>query len=687
MKKIFTLSFLVLSSSLFILKAQSGIITTVAGDGIAGFGGDNTQATTAKLDQDGGVAIDSTGNIYIGDSQNNRIRKVATTGIITTFAGTGVNGYSGDGGQATAARCSYPIGVRVDKLGNVYFSDAGNNCIRKVNTSGRISTIAGNANFNGYSGDGGQATAAEMNYPVGISVDINLNVYIADQVNNVIRKVNTAGIITTVAGKGPLAGGFSGNGGQATNAELNQPTGVAVDNSGNMYIADYNNSVVRAVNTSGIISTLAGNTVNGFNYFAGRPDTLELANPTGVSVDSKGHVYIADAGNAVIWEDFIGKNQMYVIAGIVDGAYSGDGGPAYAAEINYAFDCMPDKNNNVYIADLGNSRIRKITAGCGGVGAASIGIYNFPECHGVTDGILVGFPASNFEPFTYVWSPGSQTNDTINNLAAGVYTLTVTDAMGCTETATADITQPTAIVVTTGSNYSVCQGSDVLLSGSASGGVGSLTYIWDLGNTTDTVTVAPTGPTTYTLYAFDGNGCVDSNEANVTVNALPNVILNAASYSVCTTDTADTLYGSPAGGTYSGTAVIGNIFNPSVAGVGTWNFTYTYTDGNGCTAVGLQSVIVTVCAGVPGIKNGAKMSVYPNPAKNEFTVELPGNNDAQLITMYTVTGQQVYEHKFNPTENSQLTSINTRNFLDGVYFLKVIMNDGSTLVQKIDIVK
>jgi hypothetical protein len=545
--------------------------------------------------------------------------------------------------------------------------------------------LAGIPGFGGFSGNGGPATAAELNNPVGLDVDKNLNVYVADQVNNQIRKISTSGIITAVAGTG--IAGFSGNGAQATNAKLDQPTGVAVDRAGNLYIADYMNNEVRKVNAAGVINQFAGTTVANFNGFGGLADTTELFNPTGVAVSNvTGNVYIADAGNGVVREVMAATNQMYVIAGIVDDAYSGDGGPAFLAEINYPFDVMPDKNNNVYIADLGNNRVRKITAGCTG-NQSTIGVFNYPECHGGTDGIMEGFTNSNFEPYQYLWAPGGSTNMKDSGVVAGTYTLTVTDVMGCAASTTTTITQPTQVVVTTGT-YTTCAGNQVTMSSSASGGVGAYTYTWITGATTDTTTVATPDTTTYTIYVNDGNGCYDSAYAQVDAVPLPLVILNAETYSVCTTDTSDTLAGSPAGGILTGPNLSGNIFNPSAAGPGTFNFTYTYTNGAGCTGTGTQSVIVSICTGVQSLDNGGRIAVYPNPANNQFTVQLSRElGTAQLITMYNVTGQQVYAHTFASAENAQLTTINTQTLSNGVYFVKVVLQDGNTLVQKVDIVK
>jgi len=193
--------------------------------------------------------LDVYGNLYIADVLNNRVRKVNTVGIISTFAGTGTAAYSGDGGQATAAELNTPDWIIFDASGNLYISDAQNNRVRKVNTSGIISTIIGNGT-GAYSGDGGQATLAEINLPSGLVFDATGNLYVSDYWNNRIRKVNTSGIISTIAGNGfgaPGSGGYSGDGGQATAAELYYPSGLGVDAANNLYIADQYNSTIRKV--------------------------------------------------------------------------------------------------------------------------------------------------------------------------------------------------------------------------------------------------------------------------------------------------------------------------------------------------------------------------------------------------------------------------------------------------------
>ena len=224
--------------------AGAGDISTVAGDGIATFSGDGGPATSARLRNPFGVELDSSGNLFIADLGNNRIRKVDTSGNISTVAGNGSQGFSGDGGPATSTKLNNPRVVVVDSSGNLFIADTNNNRIRKVDTSGNISTVAGNGSF-GLSGDGGPATSTTLSNPRGVAVDSSGNLFIADTFNQRIRKVDTSGNISTVAGNGTF--GFSGDGGPATSAKLFAPMGVAVDSSGNLFIADNRNHRIRKV--------------------------------------------------------------------------------------------------------------------------------------------------------------------------------------------------------------------------------------------------------------------------------------------------------------------------------------------------------------------------------------------------------------------------------------------------------
>ena len=364
------------------LLGQPNAITTVAGGGsypISDYG-DGGPATSAVLGGPSGVVVDRAGNIYIADPGTERIRKVNTAGIISTVAGAAVNGvpgsgFFGDGGPATSALFDNPVSVAVDSAGNIYIADSGNNRIRKVDTAGIINTVAGNGKY-GFAGDGGPATSAELLYPGGVAVDRAGNIYIADHGNNRIRKVDTAGIITTVAGgtkvcQEPYC--FSGDGGPATSAQLAQPSGVAVDSAGNIYIADTFNNRIRKVDTFGIINTIAGNGYfnmdgypNGYGGFSGDlglATSAALNEPLGVAVDSAGNLYIADTNNQRI-RMVNTSGIIYTVAGNGNNGFTGDGGPATSAELNAPGSVAGELGpGNIFIADSANARIRLVTVG------------------------------------------------------------------------------------------------------------------------------------------------------------------------------------------------------------------------------------------------------------------------------------------------------------------------------------
>ncbi len=273
--------------------SPDGSITTVAGTGEPGFSGDSGPATKAQLDLPIAVAVDREGNLYISDEENYRIRKVDKDGIITTFAGTGKGGYSGDGGPAASARLTDPGGIAFDAKGNLYMADY--TSVRKIDPSGTITTVAGTGRA-GFSGDGGPATEAKVT-AYDVAFDSKGNMYIADSDNQRIRKVDKDGIITTVAGSGDK--GYSGDGGPATEAALRGPSGIAVDGEGNLFISDHYNSVVRKVDKNGTITTFAGTGETGFNREKGPATEVMLNELWGLFVDGDSDVlYIADLFNA-----------------------------------------------------------------------------------------------------------------------------------------------------------------------------------------------------------------------------------------------------------------------------------------------------------------------------------------------------------------------------------------------------
>ncbi|MBC8432063.1 MAG: tandem-95 repeat protein, partial [Desulfobacterales bacterium] len=363
-----------------IIKTNIDMIDTVAGNGTGGHSGDNGPATDARFSSPYGVAVDSTGNLYISDSSNSRIRKVDSNGVITTAAGNGNYGYSGDNGPATNARLNDPYGLAVDNAGNLYIADALNHRIRKVDTSGVITTVAGNGSW-GYSGDNGPATDARLYYPEGVAVDNAGNLYIADDSNHRIRKVDTSGVITTVAGNG--SGGYSGDNGPATNARLYYPRRVAVDNAGNLYIADYRNHRIRKVDTNGVITTVAGNGNWGCCGDNGPAIDANLNYPKGVAVDNAGNLYIADTDNQRIRK--VDTNGVITtVAGNGSWGYSGDNGPATDARLNIPQDVAVDSAGNRYIADTYNSRVRKVEMNPGFfIGAMAGGDIPFAEENGL----------------------------------------------------------------------------------------------------------------------------------------------------------------------------------------------------------------------------------------------------------------------------------------------------------------
>ncbi|GAB4056079.1 NHL domain-containing protein [Spirosoma litoris] len=364
--------------------AADGKITTVAGTGTQGYNSDNIQATAANLNTPSGITVDATGNLFIADALNHRIRKVATDGTISTVAGTGIQSFGGDAGPATNAQLANPTGVAVDASGQLFIADLANHRIRKVATDGTISTVAG-TNTQGFSGDNGPATSAYLNNPSGITVDAAGQLFIADKTNYRIRKVATDGTISTVAGNGTPD--FSGDNGPAINAALGSPSGVTIDGSGNLYIADKTNYRIRKVATNGTITTIAGNGLFGFSGDTGPAINAQLAGPTGVAVDANGNLFIADPDNNRI-RKVTTDSKITTVAGNGTAGFSGDNNPAINAALNNPTSVALDGSGNLYIADRTNHRIRKVTPGgtistVAGTGTAGFSGNNSPAVNAV----------------------------------------------------------------------------------------------------------------------------------------------------------------------------------------------------------------------------------------------------------------------------------------------------------------
>jgi len=375
-----------------------GVISTFAGNGTAGFSGDNGAATSAQLNFPNGVAVDANGNLLIADSSNYRIRRVTAAGVIDTIAGTGTSGFSGDGGSATSARLGYSAGITFDSAGNLFIAETSNNRVRKIDSSGVIGTVAGNGTY-GFSGDNGPAISARLASPNGVAFDGSGNLLIADAGNSRIRKVASSGLISTVAGTGTM--GFFGDGGQASFAQLNFPNGLAVDaSSGDLLISDSQNRRIRKVASSGIISTVAGNGTQGFGGDGGPAVNALFDTPRAVAVDADGNLLVADTNNSRL-RRITPAGIVSTFAGIAASGFTSDGGPATSARLNLPGSLAPSPDGSVYFTDC-NNRLRKIGS----------------------DGILNTIPATSwdfctFDYYNYYYDAlarGSVTLDAAGNL-------------------------------------------------------------------------------------------------------------------------------------------------------------------------------------------------------------------------------------------------------------------------------
>jgi sugar lactone lactonase YvrE len=336
-----------------LLRSQN--VYTYAGTGTAGFSGDGGSALFAQIDTPVGIAIDGSGNIYFCDFGNYRIRKITPSGLITTIAGGGTS--TVDGVPATTAKLGPLRSITLDGSGNIYFTELGPHRVRRINTSGILNTIAGGNNIGAFSGDGGPAISAQFNNPSGIAVDASGNIYVADYSNNRIRMINSVGTVTTIAGIG--TNGFSGDGGPAISAQLSSPIGIVLGTSGNIIFTDYYNYRVREINSSGIINTIAGTGTLGYSGDGGPATMANIGRPSGITRDVVGNIYFTDD-----WYSMIKKINTSAIINTLGGAagigYAGDGGPAALAKFHGTYGIVIDNVNNIYVTDGLNNRIREV---------------------------------------------------------------------------------------------------------------------------------------------------------------------------------------------------------------------------------------------------------------------------------------------------------------------------------------
>lgn len=359
----------------FVLRAQ--IITTVAGNGMPGETGDGGDALAAKIYYPTYVTLDNYGNYYFTENIHHKVRRVSRCGIITTIAGTGTGGYNGDNIPATAAELNGPLGIAIDSAGNIYINDCSNNRIRKINSLGIITTVCGTGTA-GYGGDGSPATSAMINGAADVACDRIGNIYVSDHSNYRIRKINNSGIISTYVGTG--VSGMSGDGGLADTAKIGPPGGLACDTSGNLFFVDGSNRIRKVDAATHIINTLAGTGSVGSTGDGGPATSAEFENPCAITTDLAGNIYITDilAENVRMVDT---SGIIHTIAGTGMIGFSGDGGPATTAELYYPEGVACDKAGNLLIADFANQRIRKIiyntadtlSISISGVSSASVG--------------------------------------------------------------------------------------------------------------------------------------------------------------------------------------------------------------------------------------------------------------------------------------------------------------------------
>ncbi|MCW3121012.1 MAG: hypothetical protein JWQ38_504 [Flavipsychrobacter sp.] len=595
MKKIIRISAIAMSFAITTI-GHAQIISTVAGTGIAGYSGDGSAATAAKLNQPGGIYIDGSGTIYLADRGNNCIRKISG-GIITTIAGTTINGYSGDGGPATAAKFNHPIQLAMDGAGNLIIADVDNNVIRKINSAGIITTIAGTG-VAGYNGDGIAASTAQLNGPLGLAIDASNNIIIGEVLGHRVRKINPAGIISTIAGNGTA--GFSGDGFAATSAKLHNPNYLTADGSGNIFFSDNGNHRIRKITVStGVISTIAGDGGMGYTGDGVAATSTSLLYPANQRVDAAGNVYIADSGNDRIRKVDI-AGVITTIVGIGVRGFAGDGSPATAAEINGVTDICFDNSGALYIADFGNNRLRIV--GPGNKTPVFTGGHNqsLSVCFNTNtsvDTLLKIMDADSGQPETW---------NLFSTPAHGTATVTYS----ATSTGTA--------IIPTGLQYTPAMGY--------------------------------TGTDVFKVIISDGIAS-DTTTINVTVDPLPSAGVISGIDNVCPGNTV-ALAETVSGGIWSSSDAYMTLASHTgnVKGVIPGKDTIIYTVINSC---GIVSAIFpfTVKSYIEchtGMTSESTMdegiNIYPNPNSGNFTVEIRTANEEQTrITIVNILGQHIKE--------------------------------------------
>jgi sugar lactone lactonase YvrE len=637
-----------------------GEMDTVAGVTDWLYQGDGVLATEAPIFLPMGVAVDAEENLYLADSNNDRIRRVdGQTKLITTVAGNGTAGYSGDGGLATAAMIGNPGGVVLDGAGNLYFADSNNDAIRRVDAfSSIITTVAGLPQVNGYSGDDGPATAARLSKPEGLALDAAGDLYIADTGNHAIREVSaTTGKISTVAGTG--APGYNGDHILAIDAQLNGPWSLSVGPDGSLYIADTTNQRVRVVTAAtGTITTIAGTGTQG-DAGDGAVATLALLNaPAAILLDPAGNLYIADSGNNRIREISVATGDIQTLSGSSAEGFSGDGGPSNLASMYGPYALVFDQSGNLFFSDMFNNRVREIHASVSTLPVfpvMRVGKVSAPQIQGLVNNgnapLTVGTPTllnAQLDSATTTCNAGSTLtfNTTANfcnfgvdfaptNVGADVLGTVTAPSNAGNSPATINLSgevltvQPTTISLSSSRNPSLI-GTAITFTATISAGgdttTGTVSFLSNgapiagCGNITEgsnhaaacSTSALPLGPSSITAsYSGDANDAssvsaavlqVVKQPATVVLTVSPNPVVVEATATLTATVTAAT--GTPTGTVtfYDGTTAVGSAilnssgvayFSTSILAVGTQSLTAQYS-GDTSNATGTSPIVIEI---------------------------------------------------------------------------------------------
>ena len=696
----------------------SGIISTVAGNNTPGYSGDGGAATDAQLSPTA-IAVDRAGNLYITDGRASVIREVNTSGTISTFAGTGTPGFSGDGGSAASAQLNRPAGIAIDTAGNIYVADSRNFVVRKINTSGVINTIAG-SNVTGYSGDGAAATLATLSRPSGIAIKTDGTLYITDGGNNDVRVVAASGIINTFAGTGTA--GYTGDGAAATAATLSNPVGVTIDASGNVYISDVANNVIRKVTTTGTINTYAGNGTLGFSGDGGLAIHAQLATPSWVAADASGNLYISDNANNVVRRVGSAVTSITIATAHGDTVCAGvtrhftatayaDATPHYQWQVN-GVNTGSDSTGFTYAALTTGDFINCFLLDTSGGSDIAVSNYltvdtlpNIGTLTGITT-ICVG-STSIFRdstagggggfggPPTGTWS---LTNTAIATIGTGFGTSVTaisigTDTLVYTNSNTCGTLRDTAVLTITANPNGHITGPDTLCSratatylDSTTGGTWGVMprgagFIDASGNFTAGRT---RGPGNYVIITYGTSpACVSMD--TVYIDSLPRIMPITGPTTVNTLFMITLTDGTPGGSWSSADTTIATVSSTGVVygvAVGTVGISYSITNSLGCTGYFIDTITVVDASGIQNVLHTTDFTISPNPVTNSFVLSWSGGLSGNgSLAIADVTGKTFFRNDISFTNVHNLP-VDISPLPAGIYFVTVRSENGTT-VQKL----